>query len=150
MEGECLETQRTACRRFLSVFEIPSIPNIGQYLRFHRSQILVSIWDSIDPKYWSVFEIDGNPYTGVFWNKCGINSLFGVSGSKVCLETQTQNISPIYVSFRDFVDPKSWSVFGFTGFPNTGIIKNKYGIISLFGIIWLRAFWNIMRGISPK
>ena len=72
------------------------------------STIYVSIWDSIDHKYWSVFGIDGNPYAGVFWNKCGINSLFGVSGSKVCLETQTQNI-------HQFM-----SVFGILSIPNTG------------------------------
>ena len=35
------------------------------------SPIYVSNWDSIDPNYWSVFGIDGNPNTGIIWNKSG-------------------------------------------------------------------------------
>ena len=31
------------------------IAKLGQYLGFHRSQILVNIWNSINPNYWSEY-----------------------------------------------------------------------------------------------
>ena len=113
------------------------------------SPIYVSIWGSINSKYWSVFGFDRIPNTGIIWKKYGKNSLFGVIVLRV-LRNTTHSISPLYASVWDSIDPKYWSVFRFDRISNTGIIWNKFGINSLFGVIGLRMFRNTMHSISTN
>ena len=84
------------------------------------SPILVSIWDSINPKYWSVFGIDEIPKTGRKWNKYGIYKLFGVFRLRV-IRNPTHSKSSSLFSIWDSIDPKYWSVIGIPLIPNTDL-----------------------------
>ena len=81
----------------------------AQHIAQHTTQsmppIYVSIWDSIDPKFWSEFGADGIPNTEMLWKKYRTNSKYGVIGLRVFRNT-THSVTPTYVSNWDFIDLK--------------------------------------------